>query len=120
MNEQIPTRGSAFQAAMLLLIAGIGADLSGPARGSTREVGPGKQFPRIEDASARARPAGEPRRADGQRRGQGPQLPGEQEAAKEPPLAWQYRHPAGREKRPPEDPLTLGAYASPPPKAGGQ
>jgi hypothetical protein len=27
------------------------------------------------------------------------------------PLAWQYRHPAGKEKRPAERDLTLGAYA---------
>ena len=26
------------------------------------------------------------------------------------PLAWQYRHPAGKEKRPPEKTLTVGAY----------
>jgi len=49
-----------------------------------------------------------------------PPPPGVRESGTEPPLAWQYRHPADREKRPPEDKLTLGAYASYSPKAGGE
>jgi len=56
MTQRMPTRGSAFPTTMLLLIAAVGAGVSGPARGGTLEVGPGKQFPRIEDANARAQP----------------------------------------------------------------
>jgi len=41
-----------------------------------------------------------------------PPVPGRPEDAAEPPLAWQYRHPAGKEKRPAQKQLTLGAYAN--------
>jgi len=40
-----------------------------------------------------------------------PPTPGATAAGSKRPLAWQYRHPAGREHRPPEKTLTLGAYA---------
>ena len=40
-----------------------------------------------------------------------PAVAGVPEADHEPPLAWQYRHTAGKEKRPAEKGLTLGAYA---------
>ena len=42
-----------------------------------------------------------------------PGVPGAPKTEVEPPLAWQYRHPAGREQRPAERALTLGAYARP-------
>jgi hypothetical protein len=41
-----------------------------------------------------------------------PRLAGTDDAEQEPPLAWQYVHPLGREKRQPETRLTLGAYAA--------
>jgi len=40
-----------------------------------------------------------------------PDVPGAPTAEVEPPLAWQYRHPAAKEKRPAQKSLTLGAYA---------
>ncbi len=40
-----------------------------------------------------------------------PAAPGVAKAEAEPPLTWQYRHPAAKEKRPAEKNLTLGAYA---------
>jgi hypothetical protein len=42
-----------------------------------------------------------------------PAVPGMPEAAVLRPLAWQYRHPAGRENRPVEESVTAGAYARP-------
>ncbi len=42
-----------------------------------------------------------------------PPAPGLPLAAALRPLDWQYRHPAAREKRPAEDPVTAGAYAAP-------
>jgi hypothetical protein len=41
-----------------------------------------------------------------------PMLAGMFEADDEQPLAWQYHHPLGREKRPHQTRLTLGAYAA--------
>jgi hypothetical protein len=40
-----------------------------------------------------------------------PETPGALRADVQPPLAWQYRHPAAKQKRPAESGLTLGAYA---------
>ncbi|MGO8691852.1 MAG: hypothetical protein ACLQLG_19695 [Thermoguttaceae bacterium] len=40
-----------------------------------------------------------------------PEAPGVTRAEAEPPLVWQYRHPAGKAKRPAEKGLTRGAYA---------
>jgi hypothetical protein len=42
-----------------------------------------------------------------------PEVPGVPKTEVESPLVWQYRHPAGKEKRPAERGLTLGAYARP-------
>ncbi len=42
-----------------------------------------------------------------------PSVPGLPDAAALRPLAWQYHHPAGSEKRPKEASLTAGAYARP-------
>ena len=39
-----------------------------------------------------------------------PPVPGRPAADTEPPLSWQYHHPAGKTKRPAEPQLTLGAY----------
>ena len=38
-----------------------------------------------------------------------PETPGALDTEVEPPLVWQYRHPAAKEKRPPERALTAGA-----------
>ena len=43
-----------------------------------------------------------------------PAATGVPRAEVEPPLTWQYRHPAGKEKRPAEKGLTLGAYTAEP------
>jgi hypothetical protein len=40
-----------------------------------------------------------------------PSPPDKTQKTEERPLAWQYHHPAGKEKRPAEKGLTLGAYA---------
>ena len=41
-----------------------------------------------------------------------PAIVGESETERDPPLAWQYRHPLGKEKRPSQGKVTLGAYAA--------
>ena len=43
-----------------------------------------------------------------------PEVLGMTKAESEMPLAWQYRHPAAKERRPLEKKLTLGAYARSP------
>jgi formylglycine-generating enzyme required for sulfatase activity len=48
-----------------------------------------------------------------------PEVPGVPKAEAEPPLVWQYRHPAAKEKRPAQKDLTLGAVALAAPAALG-